>query len=720
MKKIWLPLFLLVSMLDSHGQGKCSPENVLKQKLQNYCAALPWEEIYIHSDRSEYIAGEDMWFTMYLFDRGSSKLSDYSTIACFELLNSDNRQVVKKRIRIDMGVGPAHITLPDTLSTGRYFVRAYTNWMKNFLPSNCFTMEISIYNALNDRTITSRTDYNTFSNDYTVDSKPEMKIPPDIDLKVDNHKPDKLEITLISGVNHLSGSNKNYCLLIQTHGIVNIVRTFKMESQSVRISLPKEILPPGINQIVVFNEALEPLCERSIYTPMRKSDQITLRYTDSLMTREKLNLEIDFERLATVSADKSNISISVTPAEVEIFKPDIDEYLVLGTEFGCLPELFRCNHLNNIPPEVVDSFLVNIRSNWIDWNAVISGKFPVVKHKMEKNCCILSGRLVNKNTQAPESGKYLFLSKPGKIATFQYSGTDSSGIFSFTLPVSENVIDLIIQPEMADANSSIMISSAFSEEYLQKNEEPDSINTIAPTYIARWSINYQVSRLYGIRNSGKPLQPVLSATESKRFYGKPDIELHMDDYIKLPVMEEVFFELTPGALLKRKRNNYTMTIFDPVSNLPYEKPPVVFIDGVVFNNMNAVGAMDPETVERIDVVKDLYMVGDYIFFGIVNIITKTGDCSSVTLPDYAVRMYYRVVDPVETFLSTEYSTSDSKKSRIPDFRNTLYWNPSLISDNGGKKNVEFWTSDEAGQYEISLQGINNGKPVSLKKVITVK
>jgi len=46
------------------------------------------------------------------------------------------------------------VIIPDTISTGEYTLRAYTNWMKNFLPENCFIKELKIFNALITRRLT--------------------------------------------------------------------------------------------------------------------------------------------------------------------------------------------------------------------------------------------------------------------------------------------------------------------------------------------------------------------------------------------------------------------------------------------------------------------------------------------------------------------------------------------------------------------------------------
>jgi hypothetical protein len=195
----------------------------------------------------------------------------------------------------------------------------------------------------------------------------------------------------------------------------------------------------------------------------------------------------------------------------------------------------------------------------------------------------------------------------------------------------------------------------------------------------------------------------------------------MDDYIKLPVMEEVFFELLPGVSMKTRKSKTEITLIGSTEYLTYSKPPTLFIDGVVINDAAVIANLDPETVEEIDVIKERYTVGDYIFFGLVNVITRAGDFSHVTLPDYAMRLKYLVFDQVPQFNSPDYSLTQTGPDKIPDFRNTLYWNPSLEPATDGKINTEFWTSDLPGEYVVNMQGFTgDGKPVSVTRIISVK
>lgn len=158
-----------------------------------------------------------------------------------------------------------------------------------------------------------------------------------------------------------------------------------------------------------------------------------------------------------------------------------------------------------------------------------------------------------------------------------------------------------------------------------------------------------------------------------------------------------------------------------INDKAYETPPGLFLDGVVVKDASVIAGIDPEIVEKIDVVREKYFVGDYLFNGIVNIITKAGDFGNATLPDDAVRLPYKVIDPVWSFVSPDYSSEEMKNGRIPDFRNTLYWNPSVKPDKDGRIGIEFWTSDFTTDYEINIQGITSeGKAFSIKKIIRVK
>jgi hypothetical protein len=205
-----------------------------------------------------------------------------------------------------------------------------------------------------------------------------------------------------------------------------------------------------------------------------------------------------------------------------------------------------------------------------------------------------------------------------------------------------------------------------------------------------------------------------------RFYGKPDIGLIMADYIKLPTMQEVFFELLPGVSMKSENAGYRITIAGITGNWLNEDP-LLLIDGVVIRDPATVYNLDPQLVEKIDVVKSRYIIGDYMFYGLVNIITIKGTLDNIRLPEEAVRMRYRDYEPDQRFSYPDYSLSQSLQSHLPDFRNTLYWNSQVLFGSERKSILSFFASDFISDYDIIVTGVSkNGNFISQKKSMNIR
>jgi hypothetical protein len=717
-------LLLLYSLLQQTAfpQLQKIVPDYLRQRFLRYTENVPREEIFVHSDREEYISGEDIWFRIYLINRQTFKPSLNSRIVYFELLNSENRPVAQKRILIDKGFGSGQIVLPDTLSTGIYTIRAYTSWMKNFLPYNCFAKEIAVYNSLHINSFKVKLNTTNITKKGTNNKSAEEIENCCVKLRVNNSKPDSLEIFVTADYKFRSENNSVFYIFIQTHGNINYISNEKMTEETTMLSIPKSLLIPGINQVTLFNSKGEPVVERLIYTPFKEKNLLTLRCVDSCSLRNEITLDIELGSEVSTALNSANLSISVAPQTNDLEIMDMNDYMLFGTEYMIqLMDEIKGRKIKDLSPEVMDSILLNVRSNWINWGAVLSDDLPHFKYHIEKEDHFLLGKLITNDQQAVLSDEYLLLCTSGKEAGFQYARTDNDGNFSFNIHIDEGLKDLIIMPDNLNKNHKIIIESSFSDQYIQSEISVDTTTRPIPPEISKWSVNYQVRTIYGISGHGGPLNPIFPSLKPIRFYGKPDIELIMADYLSLPVMEEVFFELLPHVYLKKKKSKYEISITDRVDNNLYVSLPSLMIDGVIIKDPLMIVNLDPEIVEKIDVIKEKYLVGKYFFPGIVNVITKSGDFSCVSLPDYMIRLPYRVIDPVWSFVSPDYSSVEMANSRIPDYRNTLYWNPFVKTCKDGKAKIEFWSSDNKSDYVINIQGLTQeGKIFSLKKIIKVK
>jgi len=124
-------------------------------------------------------------------------------------------------------------------------------------------------------------------------------------------------------------------------------------------------------------------------------------------------------------------------------------------------------------------------------------------------------------------------------------------------------------------------------------------------------------------------------------------------------------------------------------------------------------------LEKVEVLNTRYFISDLVIEGIINIVSKTGNLSVLEFDQSIFRQEFTGLDDHE-FFSRDYSANGQKSSRLPDFRNTLYWNPDVRTDKNGKASVEFYTSDETGEFTVMVEGFaadgKAGRSVSSFKV----
>jgi hypothetical protein len=107
------------------------------------------EKVHLHLDRSIYAAGDTIWFKAYTVLAGTNELSATSKILHADLHSSSGTRIARLQLPIRSGLSNGDIALPDTLKEGRYRLRAYTTWMRNFGDSTSFEKNITVINGLN-------------------------------------------------------------------------------------------------------------------------------------------------------------------------------------------------------------------------------------------------------------------------------------------------------------------------------------------------------------------------------------------------------------------------------------------------------------------------------------------------------------------------------------------------------------------------------------------
>ena len=105
------------------------------------------EKAYLHLDRESYYPGDDIWFKAYLIDATDRWLTDNSMNLHVELISPDLKIINSRIIKLDNGLGNGDFHLSEKIKSGRYSIRAYTNYMRNFGDQLFFNKDIKIINS---------------------------------------------------------------------------------------------------------------------------------------------------------------------------------------------------------------------------------------------------------------------------------------------------------------------------------------------------------------------------------------------------------------------------------------------------------------------------------------------------------------------------------------------------------------------------------------------
>lgn len=118
----------------------------LKQRFGLYTERAVQEKMYVHVDRPLYLVGETIWFKAYILNGATHRFLDLSKVGYLEVLDSENNAVIQTKFGMLDGKGNGSVLVPSTIVSGKYKLRCYTNWMKNFSAEHYFETPISIIN----------------------------------------------------------------------------------------------------------------------------------------------------------------------------------------------------------------------------------------------------------------------------------------------------------------------------------------------------------------------------------------------------------------------------------------------------------------------------------------------------------------------------------------------------------------------------------------------
>jgi len=479
-------------------------------------------------------------------------------------------------------------------------------------------------------------------------------------------------------------------MLIQSHGKILHSEKITFRKEEFRTAIPAEDLTPGINNIALFDADGNFLCERYLFIPSPEPSHPLIRCTQPGKRRDNIRVEIEGP-LSGVGS----LSVSVpSPGKQGLLA---SEYLMLGSEIRLpvnLPaqrEVFPLlsTYAKNI-------MLLGATSNWIDWVKIASGTYePHTWHEEREGRFLYLTQPAEQGQDTLNRGK-AYLTAFGLSPSFQYAEDDGTGRYSFFIEKKDHINEIVIRVDDGGVNRPVSIESRYSDRYLPSLFHADTIPSGSEAEAEQLTVRYQVRKIYGITDTASVAAALPVQRPAFRLYGRADQEVILNDYITLSSMREIFFELIKRLSVRSGRDGAGSVIYDPT----LRRAPALFIDLVPVNDADIILDLNPAHVRQIDVITGDYMVGDALFPGIISVTTNEGTYNDIRLPENTIRIPWKMHDHPKAFVMPDYSTDASRRSRLPDFRNTLYWNDGPVNDSGGTTVYEFPGSDDTAGYQV--------------------
>nr|WP_321415267.1 carboxypeptidase-like regulatory domain-containing protein [uncultured Allomuricauda sp.] len=512
--------------------------------------------------------------------------------------------------------------------------------------------------------------------------------------------------------------------------------------------IPKTQMPSGILTLTLFDSEKKPWCERPVFVNNQENLVIGAKIsTKKLTKRGKIVLDInvtdsegrpipaDFSMAVTDAGQVEKTQSSGTILTEFLLESEINGHitdpgsLLIDQKWGTLQKLD----------------LVMLTHGWrkYTWPEVWEEGMKEKEFDFSKGLPI-SGKATGRSKKPLSNTKLNVIAKSGEQMGMFSTITDIDGTFSipnfnFSGPtdlvfnaydVKDKPLDVTItlQPNTIDLPPAL-----YKRWILEPTEEMENYNTHS---VAR----SRMDALYEQMNVTELDEVVVTEKKKEKnrknqtpsVYGVvPDATLYTADHIAQQNILQLI-SLFPGVRV----------IGESVS-IRQGGPPLFVIDGVPLYNEGSnimLNIPTPDTdgnetplppaqvpaeiaylntfaVERVEILKgtSAAIFGARGGNGVILIYTKTGagePYNPTVSPDFTISGH----TAEKKFYAPKYDV-EQPDDNIPDYRATIYWNPSITTDESGKAQVEFFNSDIAKELQVEIEGLStNGIPgVLLKK-----
>ena len=420
-------------------------------------------------------------------------------------------------------------------------------------------------------------------------------------------------------------------------------------------------------------------------------------------------------------ADDTNTSFSFKPVEKNMQSVDLsaDKQTYAKRSKGEI-------RLNGLPAENIslgisiagtDPSLVT-NTTISDWKNQMSGKttlFTTGQFLPEYEGAIIDGILIDLETENPAGNPQVvnLLSFPGKeIQLFAGQAGENGRVAFYTQCVTgkQELTTTAIDPSGGKYRIDIQSPYAVHTPVRLPRFAQDSTWI---DYLQKRNLAVQVTHAYMADSLSRIRESVPCS------WLRPNRRYALDDYTRFPNMEEVFIEFITFARIRRAGEGRIFTMMtEGLDN--YTNNVLVLFDNIPVTNHELMCDYNPLQIKTIDLHVGRYLFGGHLYDGMITFYSYQNDYPGITFGRSTQLFDYEGTQPYRYFYTPDYDETGIT-TRLPDFRHSLLWEPSIQSDGQTELVIPFTTSDLTGSFVITIEGIGtNGTVVQASQVIVVE
>jgi hypothetical protein len=327
---------------------------------------------------------------------------------------------------------------------------------------------------------------------------------------------------------------------------------------------------------------------------------------------------------------------------------------------------------------------------------------------------IISGAILSAQTNKPIPNVNIYLSTLSDYIDVQNAITKQDGKFYFLMNEKVKNSDFIIQPaDISLKDYKVILDKVFSSEYPSDDKNIPREIKFNEKFFEELLINYQIEKQY----NPKPQTANEIRDYSTLFYGKADSSYSFRKFVDLPTFEEYFVEIFSRTKIVKGENGKQIKVSYSDNSAELKQFPLLLVDGIPIFDVDKFLSISPSEIDKVDIINNNYAIGKMVYGGIIYVYTKKKNFSGLIDTKNLTFSEFKGYSEKSKFKEFNYTDDIAFNSRKADYRNTLYWNPEVKTDENGEANISFYTSDEKGKFLITIEGVGERGEINSKKII---